>query len=73
MDLDIRRISDPTEPGMDTCFDPWVRSESDPKSGGHGLGYYLLPAGYLLDIRNLPIVYSLAYPILHIKEQILTP
>jgi hypothetical protein len=57
VDLDIRRISDPTEPGMDTYFDPWVRLESDPKSDGQGLGYYLLPAGYPLDIRNRPIVY----------------
>jgi hypothetical protein len=60
VDMDIHRISDPTEPGMDTCFDPWVRSESDPKSGGHGLGYYLLPMGYPLDIRNRLIVYFLA-------------
>jgi hypothetical protein len=45
---------------MDTCFDPWVRSKSDPKSGGHGLGYYLLLAGYSLDIRNRLIVYFLA-------------
>jgi hypothetical protein len=58
--MDIRRISDLTEPGMDTCFDPWVISESDPKSGGHGLGYYLLPEVYPLDIRNRPIVYVLA-------------
>jgi hypothetical protein len=43
--MDICRISDPTEPDMDTCFDPWVRSESDPKSGGHGLGYYLSTHG----------------------------
>jgi hypothetical protein len=46
VDLDIRRISDPTEPGIDTCFDPWVSSESDPKSGRHGLGYYFLPADF---------------------------
>jgi hypothetical protein len=53
-------MSDPTELGMDTCFDPWVKPESDPKSGGHGLGYYLIPAGYPLDIRNRPIVYFVA-------------
>jgi hypothetical protein len=57
VDLDIRRISDPMEPGMDTSFDPWVRLESDPKSNGRELGYYLLPAGYPLDIQNRPIVY----------------
>jgi hypothetical protein len=60
VDLDIRWMSDPTELGMDTCFDPWVKPESDPKSGGHGLGYYLIPAGYPLDIRNRPIVYFVA-------------
>jgi hypothetical protein len=46
--FDIRWISDPTEPDMDTCFDPWVKPEFYPKSGGHGLGYYLIPAGYPL-------------------------
>jgi hypothetical protein len=42
---------------MDTFFDPWVRFVSYPKSGGHGLGYYLPPADYPLDIRNRLIVY----------------
>jgi hypothetical protein len=59
-DSDIRWISDPTEPGMNTFFDPWVKLVSDPESGEHGLGYYLQPAGYPLDIRNRPIVYLLA-------------
>jgi hypothetical protein len=45
---------------MDTCFDPWVKPESDPKSGVYGLRYYLIPVGYPLDIRNRPIVYFLA-------------
>jgi hypothetical protein len=52
VDLDTCRISDPTKPSIDTCFDPWVRSESDPKPDEQGLGYYLPPAGYPLDIRN---------------------
>jgi hypothetical protein len=45
---------------MNTYFDPWVKPESDPKLGGHELGYYLLPAGYPMDIRNGPIMYFLA-------------
>jgi hypothetical protein len=31
-------------------FYPWVKFVSDPKSGGHGLGYYHPTTDYSLDI-----------------------
>jgi hypothetical protein len=42
---------------MDTFFDKWVKHISDQKSDRHGIGYYLPPADYPLDIRNQPVVF----------------
>jgi hypothetical protein len=49
---------------MDTCFDPWVRSESDPKSGGHGLGYYLSTHG--LSVGYPKSTHSIFFVLAHI-------
>lgn len=37
---------------MDIFFNHWVKSVSDLKSDEHGLGYYLSPVCYPLDIQN---------------------